>query len=256
MSLVLTEFRADKVAVITLNDPGSLNAMSEGMAREFRSAVQALSAKPLRCIILTGAGKAFSAGGDLEMLEKKRSLSAEENRVRMLDYYDAFLSLRGVNAPIIAALNGHAIGAGLCLACACDIRLAATGAKLGFTFTRLGLHPGMGATYTLRQVVGPAWAAELMLTGRTIDAEEALRVGLVSRVVDAGKIMESANEIAAEILSCGPEATKQLLSSLRNPPGTLQDGLECEALAQAIDYGSAEFAEGIRSIREKRRASF
>ncbi len=258
MSLVKFEELSPKVGLVTLNDPESLNAMSEKMAEEFKSMVQGLLPKrdAYRTLILTGSGRAFSAGGDLEMLERKTKIAAGENKNLMLKFYDSFLCLLELKLPLIAAINGHAIGAGLCLASACDIRIASEKARLGFTFTRLGLHPGMGATYFLPRVVGAAAAAELTLTGRVIDAAEALRIGLVSRVMPEGGVLEEAKKVAQEILDCGPLATNQLLESLRAPTRDLKSQLEREADCQSVNYASAEFKEGISATREKRKANW
>lgn len=257
MALV-TLHEKDQVATLTLNDEARLNAMGEPMAEAFRDLVAQLYPRrhELRAVILTGAGKAFSAGGDLKMLERKQTLSGETNRLRMREFYDSFLSLRSLEVPVIAALNGAAVGAGLCVAAACDIRIAARGAKLGFTFTKLGLHPGMGASWFLPRVVGEARAAELMLTARVIDVDEALRIGLVSEVLEPERLMARAYEIAAEIRAGGPEAVRQLLETLRNGATSLDAALEREATCQAINYASSEFKEGVRAVSEKRPARF
>ncbi len=258
MSLVLFETDDTAIATITLNDPDRLNAMGEEMAKEFSALVDSLkneSSKP-RVIILTGAGRAFSAGGNLEMLEKKRELSGEENKRRMLEFYNSFLCLRELGVPLIAAINGHAIGAGLCVACACDIRICAEKAKLGFTFTRLGLHPGMGATWFLPQVIGQAAAMELMLTGRIVVGDDVLRRGLASELLPTEEVLPAAKRVAHEICSCGPEATTQLLNTLRCGSADMTSALEREADCQAINYASDEFAEGVRAGIEKRKASF
>ena len=255
--LVRFELHSESIGKITLYDPDRLNAMGEDMARDFKRVVADLKGnQKIRVLILTGAGRAFSAGGDLQMLEKKTELSGEENRRRMLEYYHSFLGVLDLKLPIIAAINGHAIGAGLCVAAACDVRICAEKAKLGLTFTRLGLHPGMGATYFLPRVIGHAAASELMLSGKVIDAGEALRLGLVSKLVAADRIIAESEAIANEILSCGPEATTQLLESLRSGPRTMNQALEREALAQGINYASADFKEGVRALIEKRTANF
>ncbi|MEZ4753557.1 MAG: enoyl-CoA hydratase/isomerase family protein [Bdellovibrionota bacterium] len=258
MALVLFEENPKGWAKITLNDPDNLNAMSEDMAAEFSALVARLmpDKEKYRAIILTGAGRAFSAGGDLQMLEKKIEFSAEKNKELMLKFYNSFLSILDLEVPIVAAINGHAIGAGLCVASACDIRISSDSAKLGFTFTKLGLHPGMGATYFLPKVVGYAVASELMLTGRVIKADEAQRIGLVSQVVETDKVMETAEGIVSEILSCGPLATRQLLANLRGGAKDMKASLEAEADAQAVNYHSADFKEGVRSVIEKRPANF
>jgi enoyl-CoA hydratase len=256
--LVLFEELSNKVGIITLNDPNKLNAMSEAMAEEFSALIKTLKSRAtsLRAVILTGAGKAFSAGGDLKMLESKTKLGGEENRQKMLAYYNSFLCIRELNVPLIAAVNGSAIGAGLCLASACDVRLAGESAKLGMTFAKLGLHPGMGATYFLPQVMGYARAAEFMLTARVVDAAEALRVGLVSRIVSDAVLMDEAKNLAQEICNCGPEAVTQLLETLRTGTLGLDQSLKREASVQAVNYAGAEFKEGLSSVIEKRKPRF
>jgi len=246
------------IGKITLDDPDNLNAMGEEMAHDFRALVASLvpEAPKLRAIVLTGAGRAFSAGGDLDMLERKSQLSGEQNRLKMLDFYRSFLCVLDLKVPLIAAINGHAVGAGLCLASACDIRIASDKAKLGFTFTRLGLHPGMGASYFLPRVIGRAAATELMLTARLIDAETALRLGLVSGVTNSDGALGEAQRIAGEIADCGPEATRQLLETVRGGLSDLTAHLEREAMAQSINYASADFKEGVRAAIEKRPAKF
>lgn len=258
MALITFRELEDHIGLITLNDPETLNAMGPEMALEMRNLVAVLEPKRrnYRALILTGAGRAFSAGGHLDMLEKKKELSGEENRIRMLEFYNSFLCLRDLEIPLIAALNGHAIGAGLCVACACDLRVASENAKLGFTFTRLGLHPGMAATWFLPIVIGRAAAAELMLTGRVITAARAQELGMLSSIVDEAKVLDAAIELAGEIGQCGPEATRQLLKSLRVPATTLEAAIEREALCQSINYKGAEFAEGVRAAIEKRKANY
>ena len=257
MALVLQNLDSTGIATLTLNDEANLNAMSDEMAREFSTTISALkSNKNLRAVILTGAGKAFSAGGHLSMLEAKRNKTAEENRTGMLHFYDSFLCMRELNVPLIAAINGAAVGAGLCVACACDFRVAADSTKLGFTFLKLGLHPGMGATYFVPRIVGASVATELLVTGRVITAEEALRIGIVSRVCKAADVLSEAQAIATEILTCGPDATSQLLQTMRGDPSQLRQALEREALCQSVNYSSAEFAEGVAAVKEKRLPNF
>jgi len=245
------------ITTITLSDAANLNAMSEEMAAEFKATIIALKkAASTHVIILTGAGKSFSAGGHLAMLDRKRALTPEENQRGMRAFYDSFLSILTLNAPIIAALQGAAVGAGLCLACAADIRIASDDAKLGFTFLKLGLHPGMGGTFLVPRVVGQTVATELLLTGRVISAQEALTIGLVSRLSSREKLLDDARSIAREILSCGPVARAQLLETMRRDLAGLPAALEREAQCQGVNYASAEFAEGLAAIREKRAPSF
>lgn len=258
MARVLFATLPGRIGQITLNDPDNLNAMGEEMATEFSALLERLrpESPSLRALVLTGAGRAFSAGGNLEMLESKRALSGEENRLRMLQFYRSFLEIRDLRVPLIAAINGHAVGAGLCLASACDIRIAGDKAKLGFTFTRLGLHPGMGATWFLPKVIGESAAMELLLTGRLIEADEALRLGLVSRIVPVAEVLAEALKVAGEISACGPESVRQVLETVRTGHGSLGAALEREAACQSINYASGEFAEGVRAAIEKRPAKF
>ena len=257
MALVLQTIDSNGIATLTLNDAANLNAMSDEMAREFEAAITVLKGnKKLRAVILTGAGKAFSAGGHLSMLEAKRTKTAEENRTGMLAFYNSFLCMRELNVPLIAAMNGAAVGAGLCVACACDFRVAADTTKLGFTFLKLGLHPGMGATYFVPRIVGPSIATELLLTARVITADEAHRIGIVSRVCASADVLTEAQSIASEILTCGPDATSQLLITMRGDTAELTEALKREASCQSINYASAEFAEGVASVKEKRSPNF
>lgn len=259
MALIHSEELSPAITRIVLSDPENLNAMSEEMAHEFRLLVDLIRSKTdrLRAVILTGAGRAFSSGGAFSMLDQKVTLSGEKNRTQMHLFYDSFLSIRTLPVPIIAAINGAAVGAGLCLACACDIRLVSENAKLSLAFTRLGLHPGMGATYLVPRLIGYAAASDLLLSARVFDAQEALRVGLVSRVVPQARLEEEARALAEEICMCGPEATRQLLETLRaDPPPSLRSALEREALCQSVNYASAEFKEGLRAVRDKRATKF
>jgi enoyl-CoA hydratase/carnithine racemase len=257
MSLVISEINPRGIVTITLNDEVNLNAMSEAMADQFASVVSRLKVEgAAKVIILRGAGRSFSAGGHLEMLNAKRSRSKEENRVGMLKFYDSFLSILTLNVPIIAALHGAAVGAGLCLACAADIRIASDDTKLGFTFLKLGLHPGMGGTFLVPRIIGRTAATELLLTGRIINAAEGLRLGLVSRVTTRDEVLNEAQKVANEILACGPAARIQLLQTMRGDLSGLQAALDHEAEAQSINYNSTEFAEGIRALIEKREPSW
>lgn len=257
MALVLHTVDDQGVATLTLNDEANLNAMSDEMAAEFAGVIDALKkTSTLRAIILTGAGKAFSAGGHLGMLEAKRAKSPEENRRGMLGFYDSFLRMRQLQVPLIAAINGAAVGAGLCVACACDIRIATSTAKLGFTFLKLGLHPGMGATYFVPKIVGPSVATELLLTGRIISADEGFRIGMISKLCSPEALLSEAKAITQEMLSCGPVASRQLLLTMRGDDAGLTKALEREAECQSVNYASAEFAEGIAAMKERRSARF
>src|SRR5919108_6283738 len=189
------------IATLTLNVPDKRNAMSAEMTDAFPRAVDQLkSLSDARAVIVTGAGAAFCAGGDLDFLHTgEREVTAL--REKMSAFYPSFSCLLDVDVPTIAAVNGPAIGAGLCLALACDLRYAASSARLGAPFVKLGMHPGMAATYLLPNVVGDAHARDLLLTGRIVDAEEALRLGLVSRVLPDEAFPDEVLEIAEQIAS-------------------------------------------------------
>ena len=242
------------VASIVLARPDARNAMSVEMGRLFSEAVGSLAKSPARAVIISGEGAVFSAGGDFSFLEERLRASAEENRVAMRRFYDAFLSVQSLPMPTIAAVHGAAIGAGLCFAMGCDLRLAAEGTKLSVNFVKLGLHPGMGATWLLPRLVGPARAAELLMTGRQLEAAEAARIGLVNEVVPADLLLERAREVAKELAVAGPVAVRQVKQSLRAPG--LEEALEIEAAAQAVSYATKDLAEGVAAARERRAPKF
>jgi enoyl-CoA hydratase/carnithine racemase len=247
-----------QVATVLLNDPNSRNAMSKEMQQDFIKVVASLKGRrDLRLVVLTGAGKAFSAGGDLQMLKQKASMTKEDNARVMKEFYDSFLSLRKLNVPLLAALNGHAIGAGLCLACACDIRIIAEESMLGFTFAKLGLYPGMASTYFLRRLVGLSRATDLLLTGRLFPAKEALSMGLASTVVPSHSFSSSVQETTDNVLQGSPLVQQALLKTLRyDSSETLDEALQREALEQAVSYATKDFLEGVTAVQEKRQPCF
>ncbi len=257
-NLILIEKVEPHIFRIVLNDPESRNAMSDEMAVQFEEAVARLgSDSEVRAVIVCGAGQAFSAGGHLEMLLEKTKKPKQENVKGMLSFYRRFLSISSLPVPVIAAINGHAVGAGLCMALACDFRLAQSGAKFGLNFVQLGLHPGMGATYYLPRLVGPARAAELLYSGRILPTEAALEYGLVNRVISADKFNDEILEAARSIAQAGPQAVRSVKRSLNfGTADQLNNCLEREAAAQAEDYAGPQFAEGIKAAIEKRKPNF
>lgn len=250
--------RDGPLATLVLARPDQRNAMSEQMGNEVSEAVARWNEDPsVRAVLVRGEGKAFSAGGDLTFLEQRAADDPANNRQRMRAFYDHFLAVRRLRAPSIAVLHGPAIGAGLCFALGCDIRVAAAGTKLGFTFVRIGLHPGMGATWLLPRLVGPSHAADLLLTGRVVRAEEALGMGLVSAVHPPDELLSAARALAGEIVSAAPAAVAETKHSLhRAIYRSLDEALDAEADAQSRSYGSEDLAEGIRAFRERRRPEF
>ena len=168
-----------------------------------------------------------------------------------------YLAVRELPCPTLAAVNGAAIGAGLCVALACDVRVAAREARLGLNFTRLGIHPGMRATWTLPRLVGPARAAELLFTGRLFDGAEAERMGVVNRVVERRRVLDETLALAAEIAASAPLAVRGAKQALaRTLESDLPGQLAFEAEQQSLNYESADLVEGLAAAREKRDPEF
>jgi enoyl-CoA hydratase len=184
-------------------------------------------------------------------------MSVDSIRDRMLPFYRAWLSIRELDVPSVAAVNGHAIGAGLCLALACDLRYVARGAKLSAPFTQLGMHPGMACTWLLPEVVGMAVARELLLTGRAVDAGEALRIGLVNGVSEPGALLDDALAVAGRIAGAAPVAVRLTTAGLRDGGHrSMEEALQYEALAQPVTFATEDLREGLAATREKRKPSF
>jgi len=262
---LVLESRDDDVVTLTFNDPERLNAMTQAMGEAFAERIAGLARDPaLRCVVLTGQGRAFSAGGDLDMIQghaergrARPGIARREIRDTMRAFYKLFLSVRDLPCPSIAAVNGAAIGAGFCVALACDLRIVADGARVGLNFTRLALHPGMGATWTLPRLVGPALAAELLYTSRLISGGEAAGIGLANRAVERESVLPTAQAIAREIAASGPLAVRGVKRALeRSLFASLEDQLSFEASEQAACFESEDVHEGIEAVREKRDPRF
>ena len=247
----------NEVATLTLTDVARKNAMSPELGDALRARISELSARTdLRAAVLTGAGGAFSAGGDLTMLAQLRSLPFEEARRFMLSFYGRYLSVLDLPVPIIAAIDGPAIGAGLCVALACDLIIVGEDSKLALNFVQLGLHPGMGATYLAPRRLGAARAADLLFTGRRFDGHEAVRLGLALETVPRANVLARAQALAEEVASGGPLAVRALKRNLGVDRVALQKALENEAIAQAEGYGSEDLQEGLKAAAERRRPRF
>jgi enoyl-CoA hydratase/carnithine racemase len=249
---------SDGVALLVLDNPDLRNAMSPEMTSSWVAAIDELAADPgVRVVVVTGEGTAFCSGGITSWLAAEPDASVDELRTRMIAFYRAWLSIRRLEVPTIAAINGATIGAGLCMALACDIRYATESAKLGMPFLKLGLHPGMAGTFLLPNAVGAAAARDLLLTGRLVQGEEALRLGLVSRVLPREGFLEEALATAADVAANAPIATK--LTKLALAEGghrDLDSALQWEALAQPITMATEDLQEGIAASQEKRPARF
>ncbi|MCB1215271.1 MAG: enoyl-CoA hydratase/isomerase family protein [Deltaproteobacteria bacterium] len=257
MSLVLLEEK-NSIATLTFNHPDKLNAMTEAMGEAMQSRVEEIKQKPnLRVIIIQGAGRAFSAGGDLQFLLDHQKNTPEENTQKMLAFYSKFLALREIPVPTLAKIHGHAIGAGLLVSLACDLRYASQESKLAVNFAKLGLSSGMGGLYTLSRLAGMARAAELAFTGKTILASEAQEIGLINQVYPAEKLDQEVQKIAESIAANGPIALKIIKKGLQMAPeASLEKILNYEAQGQAQCYASEDLKEGIEAIRAKRSPNF
>jgi len=247
---------ADAVATLTLDRADALNSLTIPLKVELLATFRRLARdREVRAIVLTGAGRAFCAGQDLrERLEPGATPLATELRER---YNPLILAMRTIEKPIVGAINGVAAGAGASLAFACDIRIAAEGASFLLAFGRIGLVPDSGATWFLPRLVGPAKAAELALTGESLSAADAERLGLVAKVVPAATLLEEARALAGRLASGAPRAialTKRALN--RSWDTTLEESLEYEAYLQGIVGATDDHREGLAAFVEKRPPRF
>ena len=246
---------ADAIATITVARPDKLNALNATVIRELGVAIDAARADDtVRGISLTGEGRAFVAGADISELA---SLSASAARQVALDGQAVFRRFETSPKPVIAAVNGFAFGGGCELAMACHLRIAADGAKFGQPEAKLGLLPGYGGTQRLPRLVGRGRALELLLTAQPIDAAEALRIGLVNRVVPADQLLAVARATLTQIAANGPLAVAGCLALVDLGAGLpLQEALAFEAAEFGAMFATADAAEGTRAFLEKRAASF
>jgi enoyl-CoA hydratase/carnithine racemase len=260
--LVLQE-RTGAVLTLTLNLPDKRNPISDGaMIEALLAAVQAADADmATRAVILTGAGSAFSSGGDLKKMAAggglRDALPAQTRRNYKAGIQRLPLVFHALEVPVIAAINGPAIGAGCDLACMCDVRVAAESARFAESFVKVGIVPGDGGAWLLPRIVGFAKASEMALTGDTIDAREALACGLVSRVVPDNELMEVARDIAAKIAANPPHAvrmTKRLLREAQT--ASLAGILEMSAAMQALAHATSDHDEAVRAFLERRTPTF
>jgi enoyl-CoA hydratase/carnithine racemase len=257
MSLLLFE-KDGPIGRLTLNNPQELNAMTPAMGDAIAAMVPQLNADPeLRVVILTGAGRAFSAGGNLQFILDHTPQGFDQNKREMIEFYSKFLMLRDIEVPTIAMLNGPAIGAGLLISLACDLRYAADGAKLAANFAKIGLSSGMGGLYWLTKIAGPAVAAELLFTGRNFTAEEAARFGLVNGVFPAAELEAKVREVAEQIAANAPLALKLMKKGVQRAVlASLEEVFDYESGGQAQSFATQDLQEGVKAIQEKRVPKF
>lgn len=249
----------DRVGVITLNRPEVMNAFGGTMREDlFRLLQQAENTPEVRCIVITGAGKAFCAGGDIASMaemQAKNDASVIPQRMKVGGQVVNFI--RSMSKPVIAAVNGAAAGAGINLALACDMRFAAQSARFSESFVKIALVPDWGGTYLLTQLVGTAKAMELMMTGDRIDAAEALRIGILNRVIPDDTFREDVMTFARQLAS-GPANTLTHIKRATDigATGSLFDALKYEEQAQKVVFLSDDAREGTRAFLEKRAPKF
>ena len=248
----------DGVVRLTLNVPERRNAMTEELTAAWAAAIPELAADTsVRCVVVTGAGSAFCAGGDLGWLEHGGDLTVAALRDRMLPFYRTWLAIRGLAVPTIAAVNGAAVGAGAALALACDLRYATPEARLSVPFTALGLHAGMATSWLLPEVAGLAVARELLLTGRAVSGAEAVGLGLVNRTFPAGSFADDVLAVARQVAAQAPLATRLTKAALADGgPASFEAALAWESVAQPVTMATEDLREGLRAQRERRRARF
>ncbi|MCX7279750.1 MAG: crotonase/enoyl-CoA hydratase family protein [Burkholderiales bacterium] len=251
------------IALLTLNRPDTRNALSgEGMFAAFEDLFARLNTDmQIRAAVLTGAGSAFCSGGNVAKMRDRAGMFAGSPTQIAANYRAGIQRIprafQSLQVPIIAAVNGPAIGAGNDLACMCDIRIASTSARFAESFVKVGIVPGDGGCWLLPRVVGASKAAELALTGDTIDADEALRIGLVSRLVEPHALLDAALALAGRIAANPPQVlrwTKQLLQQARTR--TLDEALDTAADLQGHAHHTADHAEAVAAFFEKRAPAF
>ncbi len=250
----------DDVAIVSMNRPEALNALSLQLCVDLRAAIEQASREGARAIILTGEGRAFCSGGDLRemksMWEREGRIEAFlEDPLRAL--HDVIRLIRETPIPFIAAVNGVCAGAGTNFALACDIVIAADNTSFNEAFVRIGLSPDCGGTFFLPRAIGDKLAAEMFMTGETIDAERASRIGMINRVVPADRLMDECSEFAHR-LAAGPTASigriKQMLNASFS--NDLASQLDLEHKFQVESGRSPDFKEGVAAFFEKRPPKF
>jgi len=256
VSDVLRVERHGTVRLLILALPERRNAMTDELTAAWVREIAALRAdREVRCVVVTGEGTAFCAGGDLAWLGDARGEPADFFRRRMSEFYRQWLSIRQLQVPTIAAINGAAVGAGLCVALACDLRYATPTAPLSMPFAALGLHPGMAATGLLPEVASTPVTFDLLLTGRSVRGQEAQQLRLINEVAD--DVVAKALEVAQTIAKQAPLAIRLITSTLRRRgDAAVDEAIHWEALAQPVTMTTSDLYEGLGAARERRSPSF
>ena len=240
------------VGVITLSRPDNRNSMTPELLDAFSAAsAQARGDASIRSLVVTGSGACFSAGADFKStLQRSEGAAPNERSYAM---YEPFLSLLDIAVPIVAALNGHAIGGGFGLALVCDLRIGSVEAKYGANFVKLGLGPGMAISYLLPRLVGVARANELLLTGKLVDGREAEALGILNRALPASEVLAEAMTLAQTIADNAPLAVRATKAAIRRGLALhVREAAHAEAYAQAETVATDDAREGIAALLAKR----
>lgn len=248
--------KENNIGIISINRPDALNALNSDTLSDLKTAIEQVKEDDeISIVIITGVGeKAFVAGADIKEM---KDMSPLEARKFMHFGQGVFNDIDNLPKPTIAAVKGYALGGGCELALSCDMIIASEKAKFGLPEVSLGIHPGFGGTQRLPKLIGSAKAKELIFTGEMIDAQEALRIGLVNKVVPIGKVMEEAKVLAQKILKNGPIAIRLVKSAINaglNVP--LEKGLAYEAETQGLAFATEDKNEGLEAFLEKRKPNF
>lgn len=246
-----------RVGFVTLNRPDQRNSMTPELLDAFARAIEEARAdREIRCLVVTGAGDCFSVGADLRV-SLQRDGADRPPHLASFAMYEPFLKVLEVEVPVIAALNGHAVGGGFGLSLLTDIRFANQDSKYGANFAKLGLHSGLGISYLLPRIVGASRAAELLFTGRLVRGTEAARIGLVSEALPGGQVLPRAVEVAQEIAGAAPLAVREMKASIRKGLGwEVREAALQEAHHQSASLTTEDAKEGLRAILEKREPEF
>ena len=248
--------KKDRIATVTMNRPRVMNAMNPAVLEELRVAFTEVRRDPgIQGAILTGAGdKSFAAGADLSSVAQETALEAQEF---MRAGKTLLTMIESLGKPVIAAVNGYALGGGLEIAMACTFRIAAEGARFGQPEVKWGIMPGWGGTQRLPRLVGPGRALQIILTGGLIDAQEAWRIGLVNEVVPRGGLLARTEKILAQIVANAPLAVEYSIEAvLKGLDSALADGLVLESALNAVCMASEDRKEGAAAFVEKRKPDF
>jgi 2-(1,2-epoxy-1,2-dihydrophenyl)acetyl-CoA isomerase len=247
----------DAVATVTFNRPAALNATNDQFYREMQGLIREIAAdEAIGAVILTGAGRGFCAGADVKSMNPDMALLDRRKRHRWI-LSDILKPLVNLEKPVIAAVNGPAVGAGFNIALAADIIIASEDATFSQIFVRLGLVPDLGGLHLLTRVVGLNKAKELCFTGKRVSAAEALALGVANHVVPADALLPEARKLATQI-AAGPPLALSMIKTLLNKSSnsTLEQTLEYESYAQTLAYTTTEHREGVAAFREKRPPNF